>query len=157
MSQQMPPQGYGQPNSASLLPQRTRARLSAMRGDATHRGLSMSDLSVNEFVLTREAGFEPLGFVMGTSIYHVGWQVVNWKQSQEVGVLTQAMYNARELAMSRMVEEAAILGADGIIGVDLAISNQEWETELAEFVAVGTAIRARDLDEAKALKRLIDG
>src|SRR5437588_11728048 len=81
---------------------------------------------------------------MGTSIYHVGWQVMNWKQSQEVGVLTQAMYNARGLAMSRMVEEATILGADGIVGVQMAIANQQWETELAEFVAVGTAIRARN-------------
>ena len=74
MSQQIPPQGaYGQPGSSpgALLPPRTRARLNALRGDATHRGLSMSDLSVNEFVLTREAGFEPIGFVMGSSIYHV--------------------------------------------------------------------------------------
>src|SRR5438270_8693099 len=130
MSQQMPSQG-------APLPPRAQARLSAMRGDARHRGLSTSDLSVNEFVLTREAGFEPIGLVMGTSIYHVGWQVMNWKQSQEVGVLTQAMYNARGLAMSRMVEEATILGADGIVGVQLAIANQQWETELAEFVAVG--------------------
>src|SRR5437588_10513666 len=147
MSQQMPPQGaYGQPMSSpgTLLPPRTRARLTAMRGDAAHRGLSMSDLSVNEFVLTREAGFEPIGLVTGNSIYHVGWQMTNWKQSQEVGVLTQAMYNARGLAMSRMVEEATILGADGIVGVHMAITNQEWETELAEFVAVGTAIRARN-------------
>jgi uncharacterized protein YbjQ (UPF0145 family) len=145
MSQQMPPQGsYGQAISsqASLLPSRARARLSAMRGDAAHRSLSTSDLSVNEFVLTREAGFEPLGLVMGSSIYHVGWQIMNWRQSQEVGVLTQAMYNARALAMARMVEEAMILGADGIVGVHLEITNQEWETELAEFVAVGTAIRA---------------
>src|SRR5579863_1124321 len=147
MSQQMPPQGaYGQSGASQipLLPPRTRARLSAMHGDASHRGLAMSDLSVNEFVLTEEAGFEPLGLVMGSSIYHIGWQIMNWKQSQEVGVLTQAMYNARELAMTRMVEEASILGADGIVGVDIAITNQEWETELAEFVVVGTAIRARN-------------
>src|SRR5947209_1323689 len=106
MSQQMPPQGpYGQPvpSQGAPLPQRAQARLSAMRGDARHRGLSTSDLSVNEFVLTREAGFEPIGLVMGTSIYHVGWQSVKWNQSQEVTVLTQAMFNARELAMTRMV------------------------------------------------------
>ncbi|HEX7733530.1 MAG TPA: heavy metal-binding domain-containing protein [Ktedonobacteraceae bacterium] len=140
MSQQMPPQGQQQ----ITIPQRTYARLSAMRGDANHRGLATSDLSVNEFVLTQEAGFEPLGMVMGTSIYHVGWQTTGWKQSQEVGILTQAMYNARGLAMSRMVEEAKVLGADGVVGVHLEIATQEWETELAEFVAVGTAIRARN-------------
>lgn len=147
MPQQMPPQGsYGQSPASqpSLLPPRTHARLSAMRADATHPSLSMSDLSVNEFVLAREAGFEPLGFVMGTSLYHIGWQVMNWKVSQEVGVLTQAMYNARGLAMSRMMEEATLLGADGIVGVDLSITIQDWEPELAEFIAVGTAIRARN-------------
>lgn len=142
MPQQPPPQNP--PGPFPQLPQRARDRLVAMRGDATHRGLSISDLSVNEFVLAREAGFEPLGLVMGSSIYHVGWQTVSWKQSQEVTVLTQAMYNARELAMARMVEEAAILGADGIIGVRLEITSQEWETELSEFVAIGTAIRARN-------------
>src|SRR5712691_1326930 len=148
MSQQMPPQGpYGQPvpSQGALggpLPQRAQARLNSMRGDARHRGLSTSDLSINEFVLTREAGFEPLGLVMGTSIYHIGWQTTNWKVSQEVIVLTQAMYNARQLAMSRMVEEANMLGADGIVGVHMEITNQEWETELSEFVAIGTAVRA---------------
>jgi hypothetical protein len=29
-----------------------------------------SDLSVSEYVLLGEAGFEPLGFVVGSSIYH---------------------------------------------------------------------------------------
>ncbi|MBV9229653.1 MAG: YbjQ family protein, partial [Chloroflexi bacterium] len=142
----MPPQGpYGPPAAqAAPLPQRAHARLSAMRGDGTHRGLATSDFSVNEFLLTREAGFEPLGLVMGTSIYHVGWQIMNWKQSQEVTVLSQAMYNARTFAMSRMVEEANILGADGIVGVRLEINKQDWEAELSEFVAVGTAIRARN-------------
>lgn len=124
-----------------------------MRGDATHRGLATSDLSVSEFILTREAGFEPLGLVMGTSIYHVGWQVTNWKVSQEVGILTQAMYNARTLAMNRMVEEANILGADGIVGVHLEINNQNWETELAEFIAVGTAIRARNGQSYRNVQR----
>jgi uncharacterized protein YbjQ (UPF0145 family) len=147
MSQQVfPPGSGGQANSyqGGQLPQRVYARLNSMRSDATHRGLSTSDLSVNEFVLIQEAGFETLGLVMGTSIYHVGWQVTGWSQSQEVGVLTQAMYNARGLAMSRMLEEATILGADGVVGVHLEISNQEWETELSEFVAVGTAVRARN-------------
>ncbi|MCY0863679.1 MAG: hypothetical protein OWQ57_01880, partial [Sulfobacillus sp.] len=37
-----------------------------------------SDLSVNEFVLVDEAGFEPLGLVMGSSIYHIGYQQAAW-------------------------------------------------------------------------------
>lgn len=138
------PQGQPGASEWSLLPPRARARLTAMRGDASHRGLATSDLSVSEFVLTREAGFEPVGLVMGSSIYHVGWQVTGWRTSQEVDVLTRAMYHARELAMARMVEEAMLLGADGIVGVRLDVTIMEWEAELAEFVAVGTAVRARN-------------
>ena len=44
-----------------------------------------------------------------------------WSKNQELDVLTQAMYQARELAMTRMEEEADALGADGIIGVRLEV------------------------------------
>ena len=33
--------------------------------------LFTSDLSVNEFLLVREAGFRPVGLVLGSSVYHV--------------------------------------------------------------------------------------
>jgi uncharacterized protein YbjQ (UPF0145 family) len=99
-----------------------------------------SDLSVNEFLLVREAGFRPLGFVMGTSVYHIGIQTSNWGQNMELGVLSQAMYHARELAMTRMEAEAYALGADGIVGVRLAVRLREWGAHIAEFIAVGTAI-----------------
>src|SRR5205823_11437068 len=78
-----------------------------------------SDLSVNEFLLVREVGFRPLGLVLGSSIYHVGLQIGRWGSNQELDVLYQAMYHARELAMSRMEDEADALHADGIVGVRL--------------------------------------
>ncbi len=86
-----------------------------------HHALFTSDLSVNEFLLVREAGFDPVGLVVGSSIYHIGYQQANWNQNQEMTVLTQAMYHARELAMTRMEEEANALGADGIVGVRLEV------------------------------------
>jgi uncharacterized protein YbjQ (UPF0145 family) len=107
------------------------------------RGFFTSDLSVNEFLLVKEAGFEPLGLVLGSSIYHIGFQQAGWNQNQEMGVLTQAMYHARELAMTRMEEEADQLGADGIVGVRLDIGRYEWGADLAEFIAVGTAVKHR--------------
>jgi uncharacterized protein YbjQ (UPF0145 family) len=61
-----------------------------------------------------------------------------------MGVLTQAMYHARELAMTRMEEEADQLGADGVVGVRLDIGRYEWGADLAEFIAVGTAVKHRD-------------
>lgn len=102
-----------------------------------------SDLSVNEFLLVREAGFDPLGLVVGSSIYHIGYQVGNWNQNMELQVLSQAMYSARELAMTRMEAEADQLGADGIVGVRLNVGFYEWGQGLAEFVALGTAIKSR--------------
>ncbi len=118
--------------------------------DAAHRleelrsGLFTSDLSVNEFLLVKEAGFHPLGFVMGSSIYHIGVQMRKWGSSQELNKLSEAMYNARELAMTRMEEEADQLGADGVVGVRLDVNYYEWGSDAAEFIAMGTAIKAED-------------
>jgi uncharacterized protein YbjQ (UPF0145 family) len=123
------------------LPEDAMRRLSEMRpGQST--SLFTSDLSVNEFLLVREAGFRPLGLVLGSSIYHVGFQRGRWSQNQELETLTQAMYHARELAMTRMEAEADMLGADGIVGVRLEIEFKEFGEDLAEFIAVGTAVKS---------------
>ena len=103
-----------------------------------------SDLSVNEFLLIKEVGFHPLGFVMGSSIYHLGIQTRRWSQSQELAKLTEAMYNARELAMNRMDAEAVELGADGVVGVRLDVNYYEWGSDTAEFIALGTAVKSED-------------
>jgi uncharacterized protein YbjQ (UPF0145 family) len=118
-------------------------RIARMKQDVA-RGFFTSDLSVNEFLLVKESGFEPLGLVLGSSIYHIGFQQAAWNQNQEMGVLTQAMYHARELAMTRMEEEADQLGADGVVGVRLDIGRYEWGADLAEFIAVGTAVKHRE-------------
>jgi uncharacterized protein YbjQ (UPF0145 family) len=131
-----------QPGSLAGIPESGRARIQRMKQEV-ERGFFTSDLSVNEFLLVKEAGFEALGLVLGSSIYHIGFQQASWNQSQEMGVLTQAMYHARELAMTRMEEEADQLGADGVVGVRLDIGRYEWGADLAEFIAVGTAVRHR--------------
>jgi uncharacterized protein YbjQ (UPF0145 family) len=119
-------------------------RASEHRLEELEHGLFTSDLSVNEFLLVKEAGFHPLGFVMGSSIYHTGIQARKWGESQELTKLTEAMYNARELAMTRMEDEAAELGADGVVGVRLDVNYYEWGKDAAEFIAVGTAVKAED-------------
>ncbi len=118
-------------------------RLQEMRPGQTG-ALFTSDLSVNEFLLVREAGFRPVGLVFGSSIYHVGIQVGRWSTNQELDKLTQAMYHARELAMERMQSEAEVLGADGIVGVRLEVEFKEFGSDIAEFIAVGTAVSADD-------------
>ncbi|HEY5429769.1 MAG TPA: heavy metal-binding domain-containing protein [Solirubrobacteraceae bacterium] len=129
-----------QSGSMAGIPASGLERIARMKEEVA-RGFFTSDLSVNEFLLVKEAGFEPLGLVLGSSIYHIGFQQASWNQNQEMGVLTQAMYHARELAMTRMEEEADALGADGIVGVRLDIGRYEWGADLAEFIAVGTAVK----------------
>jgi uncharacterized protein YbjQ (UPF0145 family) len=113
----------------------------AMTAGADPAGVFTSDLSVSEYVLLGEAGFEPLGFVVGSSIYHVGLQVSRWGRNQELQILTQAMYSAREFAMARMRAEADHLDADGIVGVQLRMQMYAWGQSCLEFVATGTAVR----------------
>ena len=102
-------------------------RLKGLRSQGSHEGIFTSDLSVNEFVMVRKANFEPLGLVVGSCIYHMGIQYGNWNQNMEMDVLSQAMYQARELAMSRMEQEAILLQADGIVGVRLEVKRMEWD------------------------------
>ncbi len=115
-------------------------RLRGLRSEGSHEGVFTSDFSVNEFLMVREAGFEPLGLVVGSCIYHVGVQYTSWNRNQEMTVLSQAMYHARELAMTRMAEEAGALHADGIVGVRLEVKRMEWDKDILEFMAIGTAI-----------------
>ena len=42
--------------------------------------------------------------------------------------------------MARMREEAADMGADGIVGVRLTVKRLEWDSNILEFVAIGTGI-----------------
>src|ERR1700759_128410 len=128
--------------SLAGIPESGRERIARMKQDVA-RGFFTSDLSVDEFLLVKQAGFEPLGLVLGSSIYHIGFQQAMWNQSQELGVLTQAMYHARELAMTRMEEEADQLGADGIVGVRLDIGPYEGGGDLGGFISVGTAVKHR--------------
>lgn len=123
---------------AADLPKHAKERLLDMRS----RGLFSSDLSVSEFLLVKQAGFEPLGLVMGSSIYRIApVRPAGNVMAEELTVITQALYHCRELAMTRMEEEAQALGADGVIGVRLKLNLHAWGQQIMEFVAVGTAIR----------------
>lgn len=140
------------PGATTNLPQGAADRLRAMRGTGDRPAFFTSDLSVDEFLLVEQAGFEALGFVLGSSIYHVGFQWQKWSVSQELPVLTRAMYEARELAMTRMEEEADLLGADGVVGVRLVLKPYAMLEGVLEFQAIGTAIRHRERQGALRTK-----
>jgi uncharacterized protein YbjQ (UPF0145 family) len=124
---------------AADLPVHARERIVQMR--KAH--LFTSDFTVNEFLLVKEAGFDPLGLVMGSSIYQIAPPLADANRSHELEGLTQALYESRDHAMTRMEEEAEALGADGIIGVRLEMNLHAFGPHIAEFVAIGTAIRHR--------------
>ncbi len=53
---------------------------------------------------------------------------------------TQALYDARELAMERMQAEAEQVQAEGIVGVQIQERSHGWGSHVIEFFAVGTAV-----------------
>jgi hypothetical protein len=71
-------------NSATEIPAHAHERLREMRGEGGKRRLFTSDLSVNEFLLVKDAGFEPAGMVVGSSIYHIGFQQSRWTKNEEM-------------------------------------------------------------------------
>lgn len=137
--------GIDPSTQSNALPEAARRRLEDLkqRSDSGNR-IATTDFSVDEFLLIQSLGFEPVGMVVGSSVYHVGYQRGYWGQNMEMQVLTSAMYNARELAMSRMEAEAEALGASGVVGVRLDIRFLEWGEHVGEFIAVGTAVRQKD-------------
>ncbi len=128
---------------AGGLPLQARRRLS--EETAAGHPLFTSDLSTNEFMLARNQGYVALSQVMGSSIYHVGWQYTRgytWNpQEYELINLSNAHQHATELAMSRLAEEARLLRAHGVIGVRFTRREYEWGQNLLEYTAIGTAIK----------------
>jgi uncharacterized protein YbjQ (UPF0145 family) len=104
-----------------------------------------SDLNGQDFWTLMRAGHRPVGMVMGSCVYHVAHRgflqsMKQAGQNVELVNFTQALYDARELAMARMQTEAEQVEAEGIVGVQLQEKNHGWGSHVIEFFAVGTAI-----------------
>ena len=88
---------------------------------------------------------------MGNCVYHVGRQgmLASLKQvgrNVEMPNYTQALYEARELAMERMQREADELQAGGIVGARIVERSHGWGSHVIEFFAIGTAVVATAVD-----------
>ena len=104
-----------------------------------------SDLSGQAFWTLMQTGKRPVGLVMGNCVYHVAHRGMMQSMRQtgqnvELEQYTQALYDARELAMERMQAEAVEAKAEGIVGVDLHERSHGWGSHVIEFFAIGTAI-----------------
>src|SRR5215469_6717301 len=126
-------------STAEGLPQDAMSRLEELRPDKKGH-IFTSDLSVNEFLLVKQAGFTPLGLVLGTSVYHCGFQFGRWNKNQELDVLSQAMYHARELAMARMQKEVDGRGGHGIVVMRLEVECKGRGSGASDFLTGGNAV-----------------
>ena len=82
---------------------------------------------------------------MGSCVYHVAHRGVTRAfrqvaQNVELHNYTQALYDARELAMQRMQDEASNLQAGGIVGVEMTEKSHSWGSHIIEFFSIGTAV-----------------
>lgn len=148
------------PASSTQLPNESRARPGSRlhspapvrTADADLGSGFASGLAVPDYLLLAEAGFQPLDFVTGTAVYHVGLPAARRFHGQELEAVSKAMDNVRRLAMSRMQVQADRLGADGIVGVQLQSQIHPWGRRMLESVVTGTAVRATDGGACRALE-----
>jgi uncharacterized protein YbjQ (UPF0145 family) len=112
----------------------------AGQGDAGASVFS-SDLAVSEWSALARLDIAPITQVMGSSIYHVGWQPTYYNVPTEVRVLSDAYNESRRLALGRLLEEAQACRADAVVAVEIVQGAHDWVPGAIEFVAVGTAVR----------------
>ena len=146
----------------SILPKSVQHRLENERKRIACGAFS-SSLDVPGNLLARGCGYRVLGQVMGATVYQVGWQWSNpnWRNNNayiqrtegisfEMTALSGALLSARELAVSRLRAEAQLLGADGVVGVQLTLRKPEYVGQnQIEFLAVGTAVKSSHARQQK--------
>ncbi len=87
----------------------------------------LTDLSGQDYFKLHRAGVHPCGFVAATAVFYViaGWQgqramgagFFGGLANQELADFTRGIYDARESALARVQDQAAQLGAAGVVGV----------------------------------------
>jgi uncharacterized protein YbjQ (UPF0145 family) len=152
---------------AGRLPLRAQERLARMQGRAF-----TSALSVPAFATVHGVGFDPVGQVLGSCVYQLGWAYSScgyWGYGTgygggyggfggfggagaapasalsvvDVGTRKRALRDATGRALSRLAAEAGGLGADGVVDVTLTWTPFEGMRGTVEVQAIGTAVRGR--------------
>jgi len=150
------------------------------RKDARSEQPVMTELSVADYALLLRAGIEPAGIVAWSSVFFSSYAyrgmlgaggTMNSMQPYELSEFTQALYNARERTMGQLTNQAAALGASGVVGVRIGhtirphtlssgmgggFGASELRGMMVTFNAVGTAIRQHEHAEIQAPKAVVD-
>ncbi|MFF3909622.1 heavy metal-binding domain-containing protein [Streptomyces sp. NPDC001848] len=144
------------------LPPEAAARIAEVRSSGTWS----SALSTGEFAALRAVGFEPVGQVMGSAVYHVGRSGRYWgyhdclyggmqsvfstapapitlsgRGAPSAG-LVEVLDQARRSALERMIAECSSLGGDGVVAAQLTVAPFVAQPNCLEFKVIGTAVRA---------------
>jgi uncharacterized protein YbjQ (UPF0145 family) len=130
---------------------------------ATRSGVRTSLLSAPAALSLGSVGLDPIGEVMGCIVENIGWQgyagcgatygfgsqfltappiTIDTRQSRWAAFrpYADAIRRGYATALSRLLQEATALGADGVVGIRLRIDPLG---NAREFTALGTAVRAR--------------
>lgn len=116
-------------------------RLQALAAGGPETSAFSSDMGVSEWSALARLGVAPITQVMGSSIYHVGWQPTYYNVPTEVRVLSDAYNESRRLALARLLEEANACAADAVVAVKIVQSAHDLAPGAIEFIALGTAVR----------------
>jgi uncharacterized protein YbjQ (UPF0145 family) len=124
--------------------------------------LRTSLLSAPAVVALASAGFDPVGEVMGCIVQQIGWRgfyggcgyggmgyaagrysgvVFSTATYSGFGPYVRALNYGWDTALGRLLMEAKSMGADGVVGIRLTA--EHLGSNNREFVALGTAVRAR--------------
>lgn len=144
------------------LPPAAAARIAEVRASGTWS----SALSSGEFAALRAVGFEPVGQVMGSAVYHVGRSGRYWGyhdclyragafairggaapvavsgRGAPSAALVEVLDRARRSALERMSAECSALGGDGVVAAQLTAAPFAAQPNCLEFKVIGTAVRA---------------
>jgi uncharacterized protein YbjQ (UPF0145 family) len=103
-------------------------------------------LSVPAAVSAESVGLTPIGDVMGCIVQQISRQSVQmtgmgsiWAPSPDTRY-RDALRHGYDQALERLGEEAKAIGADGVVGITMRVA--DFGEYAAEFVAMGTAVRA---------------
>jgi uncharacterized protein YbjQ (UPF0145 family) len=107
-----------------------------------------TELSGQDLWTLLRTGHAPVAVVAGVCVYHVAHQAMRQAMAPhvELAPYSQALYDARELAVTRMQASATSLGAGGVVGVRIEDSARVWGPHAIEVTAVGTAVRSHPVD-----------
>jgi uncharacterized protein YbjQ (UPF0145 family) len=128
-----------------------------------------SALSGQDFVTLLRAGYRPVSISVGCCVYELNgygvWPYAQAGRNDEIVEFTQALFDARELAMERMTQdlfaEFGLPGAHaaaghpdapvGVVGMKVGEEAHAGVQNVIEYTAIGTAVaHVRDGDPRKA-------